>query len=54
MMRTLKPGDQIGSAWLREDASQANSQRAGRPALEILYCGEIFAACIPFGPRFVS
>jgi len=54
MMRTLKHGDQIGGAWLREDASQANKQRAGRPALEIRYSGEIFAACIPFGPRFVS
>ena len=54
MMRTLNHGDQIGSARLREDTSQANKQRAGKPALEIRYSGEIFAACIPFGPRFVS
>jgi hypothetical protein len=54
MTRTVKRGDQIGSARLREDTSQADMERAGRPALEIRYCGEIFAACIPFGPRFVS
>ena len=54
MMRTDERGDQIGSARPREDTSQADMQRAGRPALEIRYCGEIFEACIPFGPRFAS
>lgn len=46
-----KRRNQIGSAWLREDASQA---KAGRPALAIRYGGEMFAARKPFGPRFVS
>jgi hypothetical protein len=51
MMRTLKHGDQIGSSRLREDASQAKGRQAG-PRNH--YCGEMFAACIPFGPRLVS
>lgn len=54
MTRTNERGDQIGSVRLREDTSQADMQRAGRPALQIRYSGEMFAACIPFGPRLVS
>lgn len=29
-------------------------QRAGEPALELRYCGVIFDACRPLGPRLVS
>jgi hypothetical protein len=54
MTRTLKRGGQIGNAGLREDAGQADKARAGRPAPEIRYCGEMFAACIPLGPRLIS
>jgi hypothetical protein len=56
-MRQMTHGEtcvQIGSAQLREDTSQVDMQRAGRAAPEIRYCGEMFEACIPFGPRFGS